>query len=336
MKDHARLVGTRLLNRLFGNKPASYGRFTVYNAKSIPIKHSESLHPLYRYRFGQQGVTLLLLLLAAGFVAVNYNNFLFTIVIFFAVSLFFTSLILSFRNIRALMADVPESMFGFAEQAIHIKMNLSCVRKLHSQNLRIELLDTEGNLITNSVVAVEENCDSIKVSFSQIFHSRGMYQVRQVRVLSLYPVGFVSTCAIFDVNVQIVVFPKPVNVISRSNSVVESHSFQTNNADMLLKSYQEGDAVSRIHWQSVAAERGIFVRYLEETAQNENWVDWFDYPDFPLEQRLSHLTYLIKEADDKKQHYGLRMPNCEIMTGTGIHHRNACLMMLAKYNMEKL
>jgi uncharacterized protein (DUF58 family) len=98
-----------------------------------------------------------------------------------------------------------------------------------------------------------------------------------------------------------------------------------------LRPYRPGDSPRRIHWRSLAAQRGLFAKTFDEDEGGGAVFSLADMPGKNLEIKLGQLCYLLLRADGYGARYGLRLSRQLIAPGRGLSHKNACLRALALY-----
>ena len=82
------------------------------------------------------------------------------------------------------------------------------------------------------------------------------------------------------------------------------------------------DPVEALKWNILANKAG--------RADAELWLSWDALPpQMTVEQRLSHLTRWVLEADTRGMAYGLRLPGATLPLAGGPSHRAECLRALA-------
>ena len=64
------------------------------------------------------------------------------------------------------------------------------------------------------------------------------------------------------------------------------------------------------------------------------WVDWDDYAGMDTEQRLSRLTWQVRECEAAGKVYGLRLPGTELLPNRGLVHWQSALRCLALYSID--
>jgi hypothetical protein len=65
------------------------------------------------------------------------------------------------------------------------------------------------------------------------------------------------------------------------------------------------------------------------------WLDWSQLPNIAQERKLERLTRWVLDADAQGLHYGLRLPEGDVMPQHSPAHRAECLRRLALFGMSE-
>jgi uncharacterized protein (DUF58 family) len=102
-----------------------------------------------------------------------------------------------------------------------------------------------------------------------------------------------------------------------------------------LRNYVPGDAMPRIAWKALAREQGLQVKEFSAQQGQQLWLDWSQLPDIAQERKLELLTRWVLDADAQGVHYGLKLPDGEVMPQHGPAHRAECLRRLALFGSRE-
>jgi len=100
-----------------------------------------------------------------------------------------------------------------------------------------------------------------------------------------------------------------------------------------LRKYVSGDALPRIAWKAYAREQGLQVKQFSTPEGEELWLDLSDTPDQNQEEKLARMTRWVLDAESHGIRYGLCLPDGQILPDNGNSHRDACLNMLALFDL---
>ena len=163
-------------------------------------------------------------------------------------------------------------------------------------------------------------------------------------IISEFGFGLFRTWTRLDFAQQVTAYPKPVENIwtDKQQSVageevennVESYqdSFQPGQDEFhQLQQYQLGEPLSRVAWKQVARGQGWLTKQYQQALSGKLELDFEHLPSGTLEQRLSWLSYAIKDCSDKQIAFSLKLPNQVVEYDQSSQHTLKCLTALARY-----
>jgi uncharacterized protein (DUF58 family) len=153
---------------------------------------------------------------------------------------------------------------------------------------------------------------------------------------TFYPLGILRCWSWLDLDVALLVYPKPLEADYRLCSSGEgddgNEAVGGGDEYFSLKPYVEGESRSRIAWKQYAAGRGLFVREYADFRGGEIMLDLSVIPDPDLESRLSKLCYCALQLHEQGRVYGLRLPGKAVLDAAdGDQQLHAVLLALALY-----
>ena len=284
-----------------------------------------------RLRLTGHGIVYVVLLAALLVGSINHHNNLGYLLTFLLSAILLVSIALTLRNIRDLVCQGHGEAAVFAGQALPFSLSLQ------TKNGPCYGLDL--SLDGNNWVRMEK-ADRLPVA-CQVFlpvSSRGRVEMRRIFAASAFPLGLLRATREMPVVLTGLVYPKPFSTQAGS----ERNQGEREENDKLpvralghdfdgLRPYRPGDNPRRIHWKSLAAQRGLFARFYEEDEGGGAIFSLADMPGKDLEEKLGQLCYLMLRADSCGARYGLRLGRQLIATGRGLSHKSACLRALALY-----
>ena len=285
-----------------------------------------------RLRPTGHGVVYVVLLAALLVGSINHNNNLGYLLTFLLSAILLVSIVLTLRNIRDLVCQGHGEAAVFAGQPLPFSLSLQA-KDGPCYGL---VLSLDGI----NWVRVEK-ADALP-SASQVFmlvSRRGRVEIRRIVAASAFPLGLVRATREMPVVLTGLVYPKPL--VTHAGS--EKKQGEREEDDTLpvptaghdfdgLRPYRPGDNPRRIHWKSLAAQRGLFSKVFEEDEGGGAIFSLSDMPGKDLELKLCQLCYLMLRADGGGARYGLRLGRQLIAPNRGLSHKSACLRALALYN----
>jgi len=269
------------------------------------------------------GVCCLLLFI----LGTNYQNNLIILLSLLLISIFVTSMLLSFQNLAGLTVQRLSHQDPFAAQS----MTVPCQLITDKPRFGIELqLGAQPSLITQ--------CDGqtdINLSINAL--ARGIHSLSRVTVSSVFPLGLYRTWSQLDLAIEVIVFPQPLTALSSLQT--EQEAGEHNNAVVIgrgdnfhgLQQYQLGESLKRVAWKQVAQGRGMLTKQFSQGVAESQWLDFKHMALGDSEAKLSQLCYLVLELSKKNQPFGLITPTGKLEVSQGEPQRIAALNLLAAY-----
>jgi len=279
----------------------------------------------------KNGIFFTMLVIALFFGGVNYQNSLILAMCFLLASLGQLATLHTYRNLSGLCIQAGHSDNAFAGDKAAFYITLSRMGKRRYEALKITWED--------SVPQVLDLLDNVEAQ-AKIFipvDIRGAYKPGRLKIETSYPMGILKAWTLIDLDMECLVYPKPIFIDFMNESSQQSMEGMLTNASGDddfdgLRKYVIGDSLKQVSWKNMARGQGMhskmFVAYAEETI----WLDWNYFPNKETELRLSALCYWVLKLSETNQLYGLRLPDNEIQPATGLAHKIRCLETLARFN----
>ena len=301
-------------------------------------------------RFGACFVLFMLLLFLLG---TNYQNNVIILLSYLLVSFFIVVLHHSFLNLSGLRFQATQSMQGFVGSKLYFPIVVSSNKARFSIRFALEQsatmaksqhdkLNSEDKLlgVTLEQLVVGEN----KVQVPYQVCQRGQYSLGRVLIISEYGFGLFKTWTRLDFAQQITAYPEPVayawSAAQRGadseeiNNSVASYqdSFQSGQDEFhQLRHYQLGEPFSRVAWRQVARGQGWLTKQYQQALSAKLQLDFDHLPAGNLEQRLSWLSFAIKDCHEQQIAFSLKLPHQSIAYHHSAQHTLKCLTALACY-----
>lgn len=270
-------------------------------------------------------VVLTCLLLLIAFV---YNNSLAYLLGFLLASIFFITILHSFKALSGLIVYPGQSKPVFAGDLALFKIHI----KTPTLNPKYPIQATLAQPIALNIPAESKQSVRLPIAASR----RGWLECGTITLSSSYPLGLFRAWSPLRFKLRVLVYPKPSpRQISIPPSISDSSSegsVKTGSDDFYgLKEYQKGDSIKHIHWKAYAKGQGLFRKQYSGSQGGELWLNYDSTPGQHTEERLSQLCRWILDAEGAGQHYGLVLPGLKIAPGIGPKHQNQCLEALALF-----
>jgi uncharacterized protein (DUF58 family) len=170
---------------------------------------------------------------------------------------------------------------------------------------------------------------------------RGVLHPAPLTVFSDYPLGLFRGLCRLPVDMQCLVFPRPLP----GKSVLRPAAADGSAQDILrrpgsddfrtLRPYAAGDPLQRISWKASSREQGLFTKVFCDPVGTSVTVDWDACPKTASERRLALMCYWVLQAHRQQMHFGLKLPGIGVPPATGPAHTRRCLEILARFPSDE-
>lgn len=275
------------------------------------------------------GVTFLLLALAIYLLGTNYENNLVQLVSFLMLSMLFSAILHSFRNLSGLVVQALPTADGRVGESAGFAVKLSGSGRRCALRLQFP-----GQTPLRASM-----CDKpLMVEVPFLAEQRGRLKPGRICISSHYPLGLVRSWTYLDLNQATVIYPKPVTCHYQlqgtplSEDQGEPASEQPGQDQFShLKAYRVGESLRQVAWKQVAQGRGMVSKSFEREQTPDNWLGLASVDGTDLEMRLSQLAYAVETLGGAGQVFGLVLGGMQIPPGQGREHVRSCLRSLALY-----
>jgi uncharacterized protein (DUF58 family) len=329
-------------------------RFNIWLARRIPQDSQQKIDHrnifIMPTAFGVSFVLFTLLLFLLG---TNYQNNVIILISYLLVSFFIVVLHHSFFNLSGLRFQATSSLQGFVDKKLYFPIVVTSHKARF--NIRFAFTDfsaqasssVEKNAVkrqANSITLATLNEGESNIRVPYLVRKRGEYPLGRVLVVSEYGFGLFRTWTRLDFAQKITAYPKPVAYLwsdsqksadgEQAKDSVDSYhdSFQLGQDEFhQLQHYQLGEPFSRVAWKQVARGQGWLTKQYQKALSGKLQLDFEQLPSGTVEQRLSWLSYAIKDCSDKQVAFALKLPNQMIEYDHSSTHTIKCLTALARY-----
>ena len=262
--------------------------------------------------------------------SVNYNNnlgFLFT---FLIASMAMVSLFHSYRNFSGIHIDSVRTWPVFEKQPAVFHFYL---RETASPCVGIRFQVPGGE---ETVVDIEAGIKRrVVISIPAI--KRGVISPEELTIDTVYPFGLFRYKKGFDVNIECVIYPRPLPVHKlTTQDLLRAHEAAGDAPASVddfkgLRSYQNGDPTQRIFWKAYSKGQGLLIKEFAGAEAPSLFFNWHKLKGESIEKKLAMLCAMILKAHALKLHYGLILPGKKIAADRDEHHKHRCLKALALF-----
>lgn len=340
-------------------KNTLHKHFNAWLTRRIPQASQQQINHrnifIIPTRFGAGLLIFMLLLFLLG---TNYQNNVIILISYLLVSFFIVVLHHSFFNLSGLQFQATNSLQGFVDSPLYFPLVVS------SKKVRFTISFSFDQATVKAEQALDHSADKNKPSNSKLSKTtlaqleigenkiripyrvcqRGQYPLGRVLIISEFGFGLFKAWTRLDFAQQVTAYPKPIaNVwsdkqqslaieVAENNLESYQDSFQLGQDEFhQLQHYQFGEPLSRVAWKHVARGQGWLTKQYQQALSGELQLDFERLPTGTLEQRLSWLSYAIKDCSAKQIAFSLKLPNQVVEYDHSRQHTLKCLTALARY-----
>lgn len=260
----------------------------------------------------------------------NYENNLILALAFFMLSVFVSTIFMTHSNLSGLELAVTgyEPVFAGEQILVHLKVE----NPTKHERLRVILKWNDAKPL-----AIDVQANSMEqVSLQMSTDTRGWFDPGRLRIETSYPLGILRAWSWPKLNVNALVYPRPLDIEPDGSEHSDGGEGQTNKRGIDdfggLEEWQPGVSAQRIAWKQYSAGRGLLEKTFEAQTLNPEWLEWEQYAGYGVEDRLSGICHKILEMETLGQHYGLRMPGEAFPPSQGEVHLHKLLSHLAAFD----
>ncbi|WP_374987649.1 DUF58 domain-containing protein [Pseudomonas sp. N040] len=266
-------------------------------------------------------------------VGINYQNSLAYGLTFFLLAVFVVAILHTYRNLAGLTLQAGGCAPVFAGEQAAFRIRLLAAEHPH-QALALGWPPAPAQLLDVPAQGIAECALNLPAN------RRGWLRPQRLRVESQFPLGLLMAWSWVDLEQAALVYPQPLPgalpFSAGGGAALEDAGARASaqGADDFqgLRSFQPGDAQTRLHWKAFSRGQGLLVKDFVSLAGRERWLD-LQALEGDVETRLSLLCYWVLRLSESQQPFGLRLPGREIALDSGVAHRDACLQALALHGL---
>ncbi len=278
---------------------------------------------------------LFLALITLMFVnGVNYqNNLIFSFSVLL-MSIFITSIVVTFQNMAGLVITAKHGEPVFSGNATVLHLNLTHSAKKIKDGLMLGF-----NREHAAVLTPIESRLATQLEFKT--QARGRLTVPRLTLFSVYPVGLFTCWTWIKLDFEGVVYPSPLftpyQYVGQTEAGTETaQQIVSRGMDDFrgFRVYQNGDSLKHVAWRQYAKTNQLLTKEFEQPQAQGHWLDWDALPGYKMEHRLQILCGWVVRSHDENREYGLSLPGLSIPSGRGDVHQQTCLTALALHGVD--
>ena len=274
---------------------------------------------------------LLFVLAAMWYAGASQNN----AAIYLTLSVVLVSIPHTLLNLGGLSVRTESVKPVFAGQEVSVPIEVVNEARSARRACVVHLPDRRGARETIDAIPAGR---AARVTLRFPAQQRGEFQIRAVRLRTIYPLGFFAARRRFATEQQYLVYPRPDGDSAlpsgRANAGERPQNSAGDGGDYAgVRAYVPGESQRQVDWKAVA--RGQPMMTKQFTAETDDATVHLDFAAITLadiERRLSQLALWVIEAERARRRYSLHLPGGqEFRAGSGDAHYHDCLRALALY-----
>ena len=277
------------------------------------------------------GFAFLALLLVMLVAAINYQNNMAFMLVFFLASLLFVAVYHTYANLSGLKITAVNGGENFVAEPVAFQFRFSATARKPHLGIAVGWQANDLQLIN----IAEQNQQLVTLYTTAI--KRGRQRPGRLLIETVYPLGLLRAWTWLAMDVQATIYPKPIkgqlNAVAADGDSEGDITVISGDDELVgLKTYTPGDSLRRIHWHSYAKGQPLQSKDFAGLQLRQHYLDW-QAVEGDVEQRLSILTAHLLRLDNQAVDYGLRLPGFDFEPGQGVVHRRKLLTALACYGL---
>ncbi|RDE24923.1 DUF58 domain-containing protein [Motiliproteus coralliicola] len=262
---------------------------------------------------------------------INYGNGLILLVALFLVSLFMSSILLTYANLAGLRLSRGSNQPGFVGQQVAFGLLLESERE--HESIAIGAPGVAG--VKLDLIEQRRQQQPLLLDAKQ----RGRLQLPRLKIESRYPLGLLRAWSWLELDSRALVYPKPIaepypQRLESGSGRGQRLSHEGSDDFDGLRPYQGGDNPRQIAWKNYARDGRLHSKRFAGYQQQARWLEWEAYSGMGVEARLSRLCHWVIQYHQQGLRFGLRLPGAEVAPGQGDLHLQRCLSLLALYGLS--
>lgn len=255
------------------------------------LKTLLSIHKTVKVRATKYFILLVLAIVSLFIQAYMHNYNIVYIMMFFLTAVAGTSTLFGMLNLHFLSVKLLSKSRIFATQKASVTFLASNSADFGLYDLDFRYEDK------NSYLSSLAPKNSKAVSVEVLFDTRGKHELKQLDVVSFFPLIHEKKMRVFKLDESVIVYPRPEGI-----GLLERLAMQKSKSGDLddykgLSRFEQGENFSAIHWASLAKNDTLMSKRFAYHQTQEKLFFSFDELMGSSEEKLSQLTLWVIEAE---------------------------------------
>lgn len=275
-----------------------------------------------------RGTSFVLLIALVLLIAFVYNNNLAYMLGFLLASIFFITILHSYKSLAGLVVSAGYNQPMFAGDQAAFNFYIYNPGNQERVAINIHLQETRAISLASD--------QTLPVILYRSTKRRGWLNSGTLTLSSDFPLGLFRAWSPLRFDSKVLIYPRPAQTElpfpeTDAGQGQQGQNRRSGDDFFGLKTYQAGDSIRQIHWKSYAKGRGLHSKQYTGSSNVELWFDYDATPGSQIEERLSQLCRWIIEAERAGLRYGLVLPSLKLTPDSGNRHFEHCLRALALF-----
>lgn len=295
----------------------------------LPVRFDRKRIYILPSRFG---MFFLVLLLAMGAGALNYNNNPALLLCLLLGGTAIASLLAAQLQLGGLTIHAVGAEPVAAGNALQLRVHVRAAPGRRRHALRVE---ADGS---HAMLRFANGAGEAVLALAGM--QRGWMDVPRLRLSTAHPLGLARAWAYARPDTSLLVYPAPEAhgppIPQGVGENARSRAHPSGDDVHQLRGWRQGDARRAIAWKPSARRDALMVREYEHAVAADLVIDWQQTRGLDYEERIRRLARWIDEAEREARRYRLLLPaQPAIGPDQGPQHRHACLRTLALLPFER-
>lgn len=277
-------------------------------------------------RWGILYAVMLVLLLVGS---INYSISLGYYITFLLASLGNMAMLHTWRNLVHLQVSALPAQPVFAGTVAYVSSQTQDTKNRARYAIAAQFEDNA--MVTNDIASNVNQSFLLPLQTQQ----RGWQILPRIKLHSEFPLSLFHAWAYVDSPQQVLIYPKPSDsniappIFSAGQTGGNHHTTSGDEDFDGHKTYQIGDAASRVDWKASSRGIGMLTKQYSGNGASTIWLDWEATKGLEFEARISQMTRWVIDAHAAQQQIGLKLPSLTLQPNNTAAHYQQVLQALA-------
>lgn len=277
-------------------------------------------------RWGVLYAVMLILLLVGS---INYSISLGYYVTFLLASLGNMAMLHTWRNLVHLQIAILPASPIFAGEVAQIQLQIADTKNRARYAISAQF---ENNLLVTNDIAANTSRTFLAPLQTQ---QRGWKALPRIKLHTEFPLMLFHAWAYVESSQLVLVYAKPSTnntappILNTGQTGGKNHTLRGDEDFDGHKTYQIGDAPSRVDWKASSKGIGMFSKQYSGNGNAILLLDWAETSALAFEARISQLTRWVIDAHAARQSFSLSLPHLTLPPNDSEAHYHEALKALA-------